>query len=245
MHNRTWGNRMDMDTMRHFYNEVYYRDAPLPGTISRHYRRLALCMDVSGGHRVLDVGCGTAEWLRAIHDQGAIPVGIDLSRRAISIGRTSLHEGTLLVGCAENLPFGTGQFDLVTCLGSLEHFMDMKQALLEMVRVARDDANILILVPNAGFLTRRLGFYRGTIQSDIREVTMTIDQWKKVFEETGLHVKKRWRDLHILSWRWISLSKAWHIPLRALQAAALIFWPLRWQFQVYHLCGKKRLSGAE
>ncbi len=235
---------MNMETMRRFYDGVYYRDVPRPGKISRHYRRLALRMAVSQGQRILDVGCGTAEWLRAAHDQGAIPIGIDLSQRAISIGRISLHEGILLTGCAESLPFGEGQFDMVTCMGSLEHFMDMKQALLEMVRVARDDSPILILVPNAGFLTRRLGFYKGTIQSDICEVTMNTDQWKRVFEEAGLHVKKRWRDLHILSWRWISLSKGWHIPFRALQAAALIVWPLSWQFQVYHLCEKKRLHGA-
>jgi hypothetical protein len=30
-------------------------------------------------------------------------------------------------------------------------------------------------------------------------------------------------------------------PLRALQALALVFWPLRWQYQVYHLCTKAEI----
>ena len=67
---RSWANPMNMDTMRSFYNEVYYRNVLPSGTISRHYLRLAKRMNLSGEHRVLDVGCGTGQLARFLYDMG-------------------------------------------------------------------------------------------------------------------------------------------------------------------------------
>jgi hypothetical protein len=39
-----------------------------------------------------------------------------------------------------------------------------------------------------------------------------------------------------MSASWIFRGKFYQWPLRAAQALALPFWPLAWQYQVYHLC---------
>ena len=70
---------------------------------------------------------------------------------------------------AEKLPFADASFDLVSCLGSLEHFVEPVVSLREMARVARGDAQFLILVPNADFLTRKLKLFGGTNQKDAKE----------------------------------------------------------------------------
>ena len=135
----------------------------------------------------------------------------------------------------ECLPFESNRFNLITCLGSLEHFLDPVTALQEMVRVAAEGARFIILVPNAGFLTRRLGLYHGTYQAAAREDVRTLMEWNAIFISGGLKTVKRWKDLHVLSWNWIA-SEGWkQIPLRAVQAVNLPFWPLSWQYQVYHL----------
>jgi hypothetical protein len=105
-----------------------------------------------------------------------------------------------------------------------------------MVRVAKPDATFVLLVPNKDFLTRRLGLYSGTYQVDAKEEVRTLSEWQRLFNEAGLVVEERWRDLHVLSWSWIA-SGAWYaIPLRAFQALALALWPVQWQYQVYHRC---------
>ena len=173
-------------------------------------------------------------WL--VKNEGAIPYGVDISEKAIAVCKSTMPEGQFYIQPAESLPFEKNMFDLVTCLGALEHFVNPGQALKEIVRVAKPDAKILILVPNADFLTRRLGLYSGTNQAQVSEAVRSLQEWNKLFEKSGLVVKKRWRDLHVLSGSWI-LSGKWHlIPLRAAQALALAIWPLRWQYQVYHLC---------
>ena len=140
---------------------------------------------------------------------------------------------------AEALPFQAGQFDVVSCLGALEHFLDPHAALNEMIRVANDEAPFLLLVPNAGFWMRRVSLYQGTTQAAVHEDVRTLREWQELFDLSGLHVIQRWRDLHVLSWAWITARKWYWIPFRAIQAALLTILPLDWQYQVYHLCRKR------
>ncbi|MCA9926734.1 MAG: class I SAM-dependent methyltransferase, partial [Anaerolineales bacterium] len=170
----------------------------------------------------------------------AVPAGIDISQKAIAVCQKNMPTGDFHAGVAESLPFADEQFDVVSCLGSLEHFVDPLKALQEMVRVARKDAQFLLLVPNADFLTACLGLYGGTNQVDAKEDVRTLPEWDRLFTEAGLSVVKRWRDLHVLSWSWIGAGRWLTVPIRAVQALMLPFWPLRWQYQVYHLCRRSR-----
>jgi SAM-dependent methyltransferase len=230
----------DSEKIRNFYNTVYYKNALPDQKIPGHFTRLAAKLQIQAGQQILDVACGKGQWLLAVSRRGGKTAGIDISSKAIDICKTVLPEGEFHVGSAESLPFGSNRFHVVSCLGAVEHFLDPYKALQEMVRTARDDAIFLILVPNMGFLTRRLGLFHGTAQAGIKEEWRTLDGWQQLIESAGLQVKGTWKDLHVLSWSWIASRRWFLIPLRALQAIALIFWPLAWQYQVYHLCQKKK-----
>jgi len=221
------------DAIREFYDNEYYLDTP-GARLPWHCRLIAA--RVGSFANVLDVACGTGEWLDCFRRRGAIVAGIDLSQKAIDACRERFPGNEFVCGPAESLPFVDGRFDLVTCMGSLEHFLDKPRALAEMKRVAKKDARFLILVPNAGFLTRRLGLYRGTHQTKAKEDVLDLQTWTNLFEDAGLQVIERWRDLHPISWSWIARGNALAWPVRAAQALALAVWPLRWQYQVYHYC---------
>ena len=223
--------------VRDFYNQNYYAQSEATHEHwTWHDRVIAGRLGDLRGKHVLDVACGLGQWLDLLHGQGARVSGIDISQRAIEQCRHRLPEGDFRVGPAETLPFADASFDLVTCMGSLEHFLDKPAALREMLRVAAPGARFLILVPNAGFLTRRLGLYRGTQQTKIREDVCTLDEWDSLFQAAGLVVERRWRDLHTLDRDWIVMGPPWTWPLRTLQALALPLWPLSWQYQVHHYC---------
>jgi len=229
----------DQIEIRKYYNSVYYKNVALKPHTLKHYTRLASKLNIQAGHHVLDVACGTGTWLLSVQECGGIPAGIDLSEKAIEICKSAIPEGEFYAGSAETLPFDKGKYDVITCLGALEHFINPGKALQEMKRTAKDDAVFLVLVPNKDFLTRRLGLFGGTGQSDVREEVRTLAEWQALLETAGLEVIKRWKDLHVLSWPWINAGKWYHIPLRAAQALALVAWPLAWQYQVYHLCRRR------
>lgn len=223
--------------IKRFYDTVYH-----PGVLdsdncqpSAHQRRLASRVQQHPDQSVLDVACGSGAFLKACSELGNQVAGIDLSENAIASCRNHLPSGEFYVGNAEILPFENQRFDVVTCLGSLEHFLDPQKALQEMLRVARPGARFILLVPNADFLTRQLGLYGGTQQTDALEVVRTLQEWNQLFGSAGLRVVQRWKDLHVLSCNWITANGPKGIPLRALQALILPIWPLRWQYQVYHL----------
>ena len=228
----------DLEDMKSFYDDVYYADANKPLQATAHLRKLARIAAVSSDEAVLDIACGLGEWLHVCLNSGARVAGVDLSERAIEYCEKHMPDGEFHAVAAEHLPFDDAQFDLLSCLGSLEHFVEPVVALKEMARVAKPDARFLILVPNADFLTRKLRLFGGTNQKDAKEVVRTLPEWENLFNQAGLTVTAKWKDLHVVSWSWISMNGWLAVPVRGLQAVALWFWPLRWQYQVYHLCEK-------
>lgn len=225
-----------LDSIKDFYDTVYYKDKNPSKKTYAHLREFAARLNINSQSHVLDVACGTGKWLQVCESLGATVCGVDISDKAIEVCRLSMPKGEFYSQPAETLPFTGRRFDVVTCLGSLEHFVQPKQALEEMVRVSKSGAKVILLVPNADFLTRKLGFFQGTYQVDAKEEVRTLEAWQALFESAGLRVEKRWKDLHVISWEWICLGKWYAWPVRALQALMLASWPLRWQYQVYHLC---------
>jgi SAM-dependent methyltransferase len=73
------------------------------------------CAKIAGGHRVVDIGCGTGGFTRAIADMASVAVtGIDISERFIEFARAaSVPERgavTWKVGSAESLPVADSSF---------------------------------------------------------------------------------------------------------------------------------------
>ena len=230
---------LDHHKVRNYYDRVYYKEAGVQRTALNHHRRLARRFVPWQGKRLLDVACGTGGWLQATAALGAYPSGIDISPVALEACRRSLPQAELHCGPAEQLPFSDRAFDFVSCLGALEHFLNPKAALSEMIRVAKPNAGFLLLVPNAEFLLRRVGLYGGTEQVGVREEARSLQGWQELFESVGLTVQSRWKDLHVLSPSWI-MRGSWPLrPVRLAQALALACWPLSWQYQVYHFCRLK------
>ena len=226
----------DRESVRAFYDCVYHSNAAERAGGSRHLKRLAARIGLWQHRHVLDVGCGTGGWLKVVAGLGAVVAGVDISQAAIEMCRRSLPEAELHCGPAEELPFRDAQFDFISCLGALEHFLQPETALSEMTRVGKSGAQFLLLVPNAGFPPGRLGFYTGTEQTAIKEEALTSDGWQKLFESAGLRVRSIWKDLHILSPSWIFRGPVYGWPVRLAQALALPLWPIGWQYQIYYLC---------
>lgn len=111
---------------------------------------------ITPGIRVLDVGCGGGRF--AIRLAERYPdirvVGLDLSPEQIARARrrgADLGERISFVeGNAIDMPFATGEFDLVYSLGSLKHWPDRAQGLRECVRVLNPGARLWLAEGDRG-----------------------------------------------------------------------------------------------
>ena len=101
---------------------------------------------IGPGKRVLEVGCGTAVFLRAAADHGAEVSGIDASESLLEVARERLPEADLRHGDMQFLPYDDDQFDVVAGFNSFFFAADMTAALREAGRVARPGAPVVIQV---------------------------------------------------------------------------------------------------
>ncbi|MFN7946317.1 MAG: methyltransferase domain-containing protein [Blastocatellia bacterium] len=95
--------------------------------------------------RLLDIGCGTGGNLDHLKRYGRMH-GVDLSPLALDCSRRRGHE-RVMFATANELPFASESFDLVTALDVIEHLDDDTGGLKEIHRVLRPGAPAVIFVP--------------------------------------------------------------------------------------------------
>jgi SAM-dependent methyltransferase len=84
--------------------------------------------------RALDVGCGAGRSTAALTAFAHTVVGIEPAAAMLVHRRTVAPGACFVVGRAEDLPFASGSFDLVTAAGSL-NYTDRDRSLGEIARV--------------------------------------------------------------------------------------------------------------
>ncbi len=101
---------------------------------------------IGTGDRVLEVGCGSGVFLRAVVDRGARATGIDASAGLVELARARVPEADVAVGDLQVLPYPDDSFDVVAGFNSFFFADDMVAALREARRVTRPGCPVVIQV---------------------------------------------------------------------------------------------------
>ena len=112
-------------------------------------------LDPSPGMRFLDVGCAAGLKTLRLHEWPSEYYGADISPQLINamqrfVENNEVIIGGLYVADAANLPFDDDHFDIAALVGVLEYctFDYAAAALLELGRVLRSDARMVVDIPN-------------------------------------------------------------------------------------------------
>lgn len=102
------------------------------------------------GRRLLDVGCGTGEFVAQALLQCWDAVGIESSRMAADFASEHNHLPVYnaVLGCA---PFEAGSFDVVTLLDVLEHLLNPRQEISQVYELLKPGGIVVVRVPNTLF----------------------------------------------------------------------------------------------
>jgi demethylmenaquinone methyltransferase/2-methoxy-6-polyprenyl-1,4-benzoquinol methylase len=113
-------------------------------------RRLVRLTRIRPGQQALDVCCGTGDIAFALARLGATATGLDFSEPMLGIARAknskskALNPG-FLQGDAQQLPFSSDTFDVVTVGYGLRNLASWETGLAEMRRVAKPGGRLLVL----------------------------------------------------------------------------------------------------
>jgi len=103
--------------------------------------------EIPRGERVLELGCGNGKTSRALAERGCDVVGIDLSRSALRLCRSSVPKdagGQTLLADARNLPFADRTFFAVVAFHVIGHLekRNRERAAREVLRVLRSGGTL-------------------------------------------------------------------------------------------------------
>jgi ubiquinone/menaquinone biosynthesis C-methylase UbiE len=153
----------DEEDLAELYPETYYvsnranwlsadvlRRAFEQGVQWRH--RQALLRRLPG--RILDVGCGSGNFLAALRSRGWDVYATEFSDAAVALAESrgiTVHRGTV-----EDAGYPDDHFDVVTMWHVLEHVPAPRETLDELRRVLKPDGLLVVEVPDSASLTFRL-----------------------------------------------------------------------------------------
>ena len=107
-----------------------------------------LLLDFSGetaSARVLEVGCGTGQWLWELTRRGYRAFGLDPSRDMLKVAQVKAPQAAIVQAGAEAIPWQSGAFNRLFCINSLHHFADHRRFFAEARRLLSRGGGVLIV----------------------------------------------------------------------------------------------------
>lgn len=133
-------NKVNYDEVAKDYDQRYLKN-PHQGVLNA----LRGFLSEENLHKVLEVGCGTCHWLKAlISIDNAILLGIDPSYQMLK-GAETPHGISLCQGVAENLPIISSSIDFLYVVNALHHFEDKISFFREGHRVLSKGGRLVII----------------------------------------------------------------------------------------------------
>lgn len=165
----------------------------------RAYRFFPSVLRLSETDSLLDVACGLGRLLQAAKETGCSISGVDISSVAVEKTKKLFPNDDIRVANAEALPFETGSFSAVSCLGSLERMIDLSAVLDELHRVGNANARYCFLVRNSETLIwkwfkQRLGMRNHAGHQGAK----SFHEWNAIFISHGFKIEKVLHDQYPL-----------------------------------------------
>ena len=237
MIDKTEGKRMKIES---YYEDLYRIKGEKSFRDEKHYKAFVDLLPPQKGARLLDVGCGTGYLLKWAYKKGFEVYGMDISSEATRITRKVVPAAKTFHLSAEKMDFAPRFFDVITSIGVIEHFQNIKAGLSNIQMVGKDNALFLLVMPNLDYIGWLKKKRKGTNQQEMSEALYSLKGWLRILDEAGFKVLKIYKDPFI--WRRIDVFSDLR-PILILKRFLYKFFmkmvPIKYTYQFVFLCKKQ------
>ena len=176
--------------------------------------------------RLLDVGCGTGEFLSEMRNAGWEVAGIERDNEASKFARHKLRL-EVISGGAEAIKEIHGKFDIITLWHVLEHLYQPKAALESLAQRLGDGGMIVVAVPNIA--SNDFKFYRDNwvaVEAPRHVQHFSVKTLQALAATTGLDLV-RWHQLPLDAFFNTLMSEVRISKQEGISRLWGLLWPLR------------------
>jgi SAM-dependent methyltransferase len=172
---------------------------------SRRMEAEAMFLRARRGARLLDVGCGSGDWLAAMRARGWEVVGVDFDQAAVETARARGIEAHC--GQLTDCGFPSQSFEAITLSHVIEHVPDPVALLVECRRLLHDEGTLVLTTPNGSSLGHRLfqRHWRG-LEPPRHLRLLSVPSTSRLLGRAGLSA---------LAVRTVGSAYIWHYSLRS------------------------------
>lgn len=139
--------------------------------------------------RILDVGCGSGQFLFKMKKQGWKVSGVEVSENAAKLGN-ELEQLDIYNGNIVDAKFAADSFDYVRSNHSFEHITNPHEVLDEMYRVLKPGGKLMIGVPNIeSFNARVFKRYWWYLGAPVHTFNYSVATLSKMLQQHGFKVQ--------------------------------------------------------
>jgi 2-polyprenyl-3-methyl-5-hydroxy-6-metoxy-1,4-benzoquinol methylase len=194
--------------LRRFHNYLMVEDNPIlsyipflvPGLRAKVAESI-FCLDFVKGGRLLDIGCGTGDFVHHMATLGWKTEGIDTDSRAVQICKN--RNLNVKVGLLEEQNYPNDYFDAIVLKHVIEHVPNPIDLLIQCRRILKPGGKILLLTPNINSTTHKI-FGRHWLGLDVSRhlFLFSFSTISRLIEKTGLQCYSRRSTSRISQFVW-------------------------------------------
>lgn len=142
--------------------------------------------------KILDVGCGSGFFLRALDPKQWDRFGVELSEAAAEAAERALGRGRVFAGTLTRSTWPDASFDVVSFWSALEHTNEPRANLREARRISKPGGTLIVQLPNAASYQAR--FFGGdwfSLDAPRHRYHFTLSTLDRLLSETGFQIYEK------------------------------------------------------
>lgn len=141
---------------------------------------------------ILEVGCGTGRWLKALNSLNKKLFGLDYSIEMLKIAAAEHKKLSLTNADACRFPFLKNTFDMIFCINAIHHFSNKDKFISEAFESLTADGIICIygVDPHIDKSWYLYEYFDNVYEKDLLRFP-SLSETKSLCEMIGLHIKEQ------------------------------------------------------